>query len=225
LDVIRRASGRRQGRGADITAIDLTLFDAKRLRRDPAGLRKPPVSDEFRDLHQALLHSAEAALIAEAQEIEGVIESIEAHIGTGASLTLKSIKDAFYEAVEVAKASHVLRPAETLEEIEEMKMPSSTAAAQLLDDARRAVSGAKQGVSVDSLERIARLDVATLLEIANYLTCLDRVVTESMDAAREVIEANATGANGGSSGPVREAVRAAIADVEQLLQAVERGAS
>jgi hypothetical protein len=225
LDVIRRASGRRQGRGADITAIDLTLVDAKRLRRDPAGLRKPPVSNELRDLHQALLHSAEAALVAEAQEIEGVINSIETHIGAGASLTLKSIKDAFYEAVEVAKASHVLRPAETLEEVEEMKLPSSTAAAQLLDDARRAVIGAKQGVSVDSLERIARLDVTTLLQIAHYLTCLDRVVTESMDAAREVIEANATGANGGSSGPVREAVRAAIADVEQLLQAVDGGAS
>jgi hypothetical protein len=227
LDVIRRAAGRRQGRrgGADITAIDWTIFDRKRLTRDPAGLRRPPASKELHELHQALIRSAEVALASEATEIQDLIQKIEEHIGAGASLTLKSITDAFNEAVETAKAAHVLRPLETLEEIEQIKLPSSTAAAQLLDDARRAASGAKQGVSLDSLERIARLQISNLSDIARYLECLDYVLTASVDAAAEVIGANAKGGNGASLRFARDAIQSAISEVEHLLETVKESGS
>ena len=76
-------------------------------------------------------------------------------------------------------------------------------------------------VSVDALQRVARVDVSTLGVIANYLESLDLVVTQSSDAAREVIGMNSAGGNGASAAPARKAVDTAITEVDQLLQAAD----
>ena len=70
-----------------------------------------------------------------------------------ASLTLKTIRDSLNDAVTAAKTAHVLRPPDILEQIDQARLPTSTAAAQLFDDARRAVVYAQQGVSIESLTR------------------------------------------------------------------------
>jgi hypothetical protein len=219
LESVVRAVGRRQGPGARITAFDWSLIDAKRMSRDPAGLRSHPKDEQAHRLHQDLVRAAAAALAAEAEAIGAVVDSIEQHIGVSAPLTLKTIRDAVIETVEIARAAHVLRPPDALGEIDELKLPASTAAAQLLDDARRAVAAAGEGVTVDALLRIARLDFTALKVISRYLEIVDEFVTESLTAAREVIQGNSSGGNGASSRPARDAVRELIEEVEQLIVA------
>lgn len=220
MDLLQAAAGRRQGRGrADITALDWTLIDAKKMARDPAGLQRPPKVGEAHDMHDTLMVLAEAGLAAEAEAIGGVVAAIEDKIGAGSSLTLKTIRDALNDAVTAAKAAHVLRPPDILEQIDEAQLPASTAAAQLLDDARRAVAYAQQGVSIESLTRVARLDMPMLQEISRYLDLVDQLVSRSLEAAAEVIQGNSAGGDGSPSAPARTAIQTLIGDVDQLIAA------
>lgn len=224
LDVIRGAAGRRQGGAqARITAIDWTLFDLRRLNRDPAGLRRPPKTANITEAHESLLKTLELAIAAEAAAVRSQVESIEAHIGAGAGLALKAIRDEFDAAAEAARGAAALGPRELVDEVAEMRLPKSTVAAQLVEDARRAIVGASQGVSVPSLARLARLDVPTLRVIDQYLSCVDEIVMVSTAAASEIITANSAGSNGAAAAPAREAVRAMMADVELIAQGVAAG--
>jgi hypothetical protein len=223
LETIRGAAGRRQGQRAEITAIDSTLFDLKRLNRDPAGLRRAPKSDKIAESHQTLVRALEIALKGEAASIESELKSIEAHIGVGAALTLKTIRDDFSAAAEAAKLADALGPKERVEELEATKLPTSTAAAQLVEDARRAIAGAQEGIAIAAIARVARLDVSTLYVVARYLSCVDEVVTHSVAAATEIIEANSAGANGSAASPARAAIQAMSADVAVIASALDGG--
>src|SRR5207245_21894 len=154
----------------------------------PAGLQRPPKAGEPHHLHDALMRLAEAGLAAESETIGAVIASVEDKIGAGSSLTLKTIRDALDDAVTAAKAAQVLRPPDILGQIDQVRLPTSTAAAQLLDDARRAVVYAQQGVSIESLTRVARLDLPMLQEISRYLDLVDQLISRSLEAAAEVIQ-------------------------------------
>jgi hypothetical protein len=217
---VLRAAGRRQGPGAAITALDWTLVDGKRLTRSSDALLRPPKDEETQRLHHALLQAAELALNAEADAIESIVSAIEDRIGQGVALTLKTIRDAASETIEIAKSAHVLRTAELADEIARTRLPASVAAADLLEDARRAVTAARAGVSADALSRTAKLDVVSLKEIARYLELLDDLVARSIDAAREVI-ASGSSNNGSLSSPARDAVRQMLTDVDQLLVAAD----
>jgi hypothetical protein len=221
---VLRAAGRRQGPGAAITAFDWTLVDGKRLTRSGNSLLRAPKDEEAQLLYQDLSRAAEPALKAEADAIESIVRAIEDRIGDGVALTLKTIRDAASETIETAKSAHVLRTAELADEIAQLALPPSVAAADLLEDARRAMTAARAGVSADALSRTARLDVVALREIARYLELLDDLVAGSIDAAREVIESGSSN-DGGVSSPAREAARQMLADVDQLLVAAEERAS
>jgi hypothetical protein len=221
---VLRAAGRRQGPGAAITAFDWTLVDGKRLTRSSNALLRPPKTEDAHGLHHGLLREAEGALRAESDAVESIVRAIEDRIGTGAALTLKTIRDAARETIEIAKSAHVLRTAELAGEIATVKLPPSMAAAELLEDARRAVAAARAGVGAEAMSRMAQLDVASLKDIARYLELLDDLVAGSLEAAREVIEGGSSN-NGGLSSPAREAVRQMLTDVDQLLTAAGGGAS
>jgi hypothetical protein len=217
---VLHAAGRRQGPGAAVTAFDWTLVDGKRLTRSSNSLLRPPKNEEARIMHHDLLGVAGPALKAEADAIESIVRAIEDRIGPGVALTLKTIQDAASETIEIAKTAHVLRTAELADEIARIELPPSVAAAELLENARRAVTAARAGVSPEALSRTALLDVASLREISRYLELLDDLVARSIDAAREVIESGSNNSDGLSS-PARDAVREMLADVEQLLIAAE----
>jgi hypothetical protein len=217
-DAVLRAAGRRQGPGAAITAFDWTLVDGKRLTRSGSSLLGSPKGEDAKLLYREFLQAAEVALNAEADAIESVVHAIEERIGAGVALTLKTIRDAANETIETAKAAHVLRRGDLLDEIAQLELPPSVAAADLLEEARRAVTAARGGVSTEALSRTARLDVAALKEIARYLELLDDLVTGSIDAAREVIGSGSS-SDGGLSSPAREAARQMLSDVDQLLVA------
>ena len=227
LDVVIGAAGRKQGRAprGDITAFDWTLVDARRLTGGGDALLRRPRDGQAQRLHLALLRTAEAALLAEAAAIGAVVEAIEDRIGIEAPLRLKTIRDEAQASIDVAKSAHVLRPAGLEEALAQVKLPSSTAAAALLEDARIALSAARAGLSSKALGRVAALDFASLKRIAEYLEMLDGFVTESQAAARELVGRGVGDDGGQASAPARDAIRQSLQAVDRLLTASGGGAS
>jgi hypothetical protein len=210
------ATARRQGTSGEITALDFTAVDTKRIARDPAGLTKPPKTHG--DVHAELLRLAAAAIDAEVAAIRRTVSSIEERIGEGQVLDLERVEAALQAAVKAARKAHVLRPPDALSMIRAVELADNVAAKEVLEDARKAIASAKKGVSLDALARIARLDRESLTSIESYLDVVAEVAHESQRAAREV-SGGGNDDSAGSVGDARNAIRATLAVVDQLIAA------
>lgn len=224
-EAIQHAAGRRQGPRAAITAFDSTLIDGKRFARGSSALLREPKDEEAKRLHQDLMRAAELALSAEGDAIGSIVTAIEGRIGVGASLTLKTIRDAADGAIASAKSAQILRRSDLADEMARLRLPASLVAGELLEDARRAVAAARDGVSVDALRRVARLEVASLKQVARYLELLDDLVTASQNAALDLLKQGPVDNSGFSSASAREAILRTLTDVDDLLAAADGGAS
>ncbi|MGD9676457.1 MAG: protein DpdH [Candidatus Bipolaricaulia bacterium] len=199
LEALRAAVGRRQGPSAGrsgITAFDWTRIDGRRLTRSGDALLRVPKHEAAQQLYRALMRTAESAVAREAEAISGLVSSIERRIGPGAPLTLKKIRDAAQEAIEETTRAQVLRPTGAPGELARIELPSSVAAAALLEDARLAVTAGDSGLSREALSRIAKVNTVSLERIAQYLELLDDLVEQSQEAALGVIGRGPVGGEG-----------------------------
>ena len=214
IETVKGAIARRQGSTGEATAIDPTLINRTRLASDPIGSKRPPKDVRLLRLHSDILRLAEAGVAAEKDRVGELVAAIEEHIGSGAPLTLKTIQDSVNEAVEEARLAGVLSPPDARERIDR-KLATSTAAAETVEDARRAIRAAEKGVTADALERLSSVDAQMLEDIADYLDAASGVIESSIAAARAVITAG-TGGDTEAAVPVRKAIARAIETVGEV---------
>lgn len=221
LEFLCAALGRHQGVRADVTAVDLTMLDLKKIEADPGATRRGPSgSSQWETPHATLLAAAEAALATEAEAVKAIVARIERHIGVGESLKLDRIFEECKPPIEVARRAAVLAPSDAYEGLREMqrRLPSAKEAAALLSAARSASSSADRRLSLEALGRVSLLKVEPLARIADCLDLLDEVLTESIAAAtgRTARTSNA----GSEFVQARQVIEAVVAHVDTIVDAV-----
>ena len=137
--------------------------------------------------HDELVEAIAAGVKAEASALGATIAAIDAHIGEGEKLELDAIVEDLKASFEAALKASVLAPADGVKRLGELQNPAPDTAETALARARAAVKACADGLSLDGIARLARVDRSSLDDVAAYLDLAAAVLAGSESAAREAL--------------------------------------
>ncbi len=208
---LREGVTRSQGDAAEPTALDESMVDAVALTRDPAGFQRRLKTTDLAELHDALQTLAGHALDEESARVDQRLRRIRTHIGDDTALALKTIRDGVESAFDAAATARVLGSSRVdVPGVRNPTLPSPADAAAAVGAAEVAVRAARRGISLEAISRFARLDLASLDRIAEYLNSAAGLLEDSTHLAHQAIAQRDGGSSGTAGNPTAQAAREII---------------
>lgn len=213
---VRGSATRSQGETGDPTVLDVGAIDVAAVDAQATAVDRVPKTVDVAQRFVALRSEAEAAVEAEAREVEAAVRQIRGVIGTEGGLPLQRIRDAVTEAMAAARSAELLRPQADVALVEAADLPAAGRAAQVLEDAEVAVRAAGRERLIEAVVRLAKVDRALLGVLADYLTRANTVVDASTDAARAALRQRRGQDADEHSGEVQSTIDALLSFCEEL---------